>query len=63
MKKNFDPIIDVVDDELDIHPSHIWSEQKFKLVGGYCDIFTRAMRNKWKIHLYISLCSQVIQDY
>ena len=55
MKKNFDPIIEVVDDGLDIHPSHIWSEQKFKFIGGYCDIFTKAMRREWEILVYVDL--------
>lgn len=55
MKKNFDPIIEVEDDGLDIHPSHIWSEQKYKLVGGYCDIFTKAMRKEWEILVYVDL--------
>ena len=57
MKKNFDPIIVVEDDGLDIHPSHIWSEQKYKLVGGYCDIFTRAMRKEWDTLVYVDLYS------
>jgi len=55
MKKNFNPIIEVEDDGLDIHPSHIWSEQKYKLVGGYCDIFTKAMRKEWEVLVYVDL--------
>lgn len=55
MKKNFNPIIEVEDDGIDIHPSHIWSEQKYKLVGGYCDIFTKAMRKEWEILVYVDL--------
>lgn len=57
MKKNFNPIIITENDGLSLHPSHIWSEQKYKLVGGYCDIFTRAMRKDWEILVYIDLYS------
>ncbi len=57
MKKNFDPIIVVEPDGLELHHSHIWSEQKYKLVGGYCDIFTRAMRKDWEILVYVDLYS------
>jgi three-Cys-motif partner protein len=57
MKRNFDPIIVVDNDGLDIHPSHIWSEQKYKLVGGYCDIFTRSMRKEWENLVYVDLYS------
>ena len=57
MKKNFDPIIEVEDDGLFIHDGHIWSEEKYKLVGGYCDIFTRGIRKNWDQLVYIDLFS------
>ena len=57
MKRNFDPIVVVENDGLQIHSSHIWSEQKYKLVGGYCNIFTRAMRKEWEILVYVDLYS------
>ncbi|MFC2094427.1 three-Cys-motif partner protein TcmP [Bacteroidota bacterium] len=57
MKRNFDPIVVVENDGLQIHSSHIWSKQKYKLVGGYCNIFTRAMRKEWEILVYVDLYS------
>ncbi|MFH2031971.1 MAG: three-Cys-motif partner protein TcmP [Bacteroidota bacterium] len=57
MKKNFNPIIEVQDDDLFIHDGHIWSEEKYKLVGGYCDIFTRGTRKNWDQLVYIDLFS------
>lgn len=57
MKKNFNPIIEVEDDGLIKHNARIWSEKKYKLLGGYCDIFTRAMRNSWEQLVYIDLYS------
>ncbi|WPV70562.1 three-Cys-motif partner protein TcmP [Chitinophaga sp. LS1] len=32
-----------------------WSEQKYKLIGCYADIFTRGMRYKWDKLIYIDL--------
>ena len=57
MKKNFNPIIEVENDGLYIHEGHIWSEEKYKLVGGYCDMFTRGMRKNWNQLVYIDLYS------
>lgn len=55
MKKNFDPIISVKDDELIIPEVGIWSLEKYQLLGGYCDIFTKGMRAKWKNLVYLDL--------
>jgi len=55
MRKNFNPIIPTDDDGLVIHEAHIWTEEKYKLVGGYNDIFTRGMRKKWKKLVYVDL--------
>jgi len=57
MKKNFVPIIEVQDDGLAKNPARIWTEKKYKLLGGYCDIFTRAMRRGWQELVYIDLNS------
>ena len=57
MKKNFNPIIEVQDDGLVKNPARIWTEKKYKLLGGYCDIFTRAMRRGWEELVYIDLYS------
>lgn len=55
MKENFDPIINVKDDYLIIPEVGIWSLEKYQLLGGYCDIFTRGMRKKWKNLVYLDL--------
>jgi three-Cys-motif partner protein len=57
MKKNFNPIMQVEDDKLFIQDGHSWSEDKYKLVGGYCDIFTRGSRRNWDQLVYIDLFS------
>ena len=57
MKRNFNPIMPVRNDGLEINPARIWSERKYKLLGGYCDIFTSAMRKKWDKLIYIDLFS------
>jgi len=57
LNKNFDPLIPVDDDGLEILKGHTWAKKKYKLVGGYCDIFTRAMRKKWETLVYIDLFS------
>ncbi len=55
--KNFEPIIEVVDDGLIIPEVGSWSEIKLKLFGYYCDIFTTSMRNNWDYLIYIDLFS------
>lgn len=55
MKKNFDPIIPCKDDGLIIPEVGIWSLEKYQLLGGYCDIFTKGMRSKWNNLVYLDL--------
>ncbi len=55
MKKNFDPIIYVKDDRLITPEIGIWSLEKYQLLGGYCDIFTKGMRKHWKNLVYLDL--------
>lgn len=57
MKKNFDPIIFVEEDGLAIPEVGIWAIEKYQLLGGYCDIFTKGMRTKWKNLVYLDLYS------
>ena len=56
-KNNFNPIIPVEDDGLIIPEVGPWGETKYKLVGGYCQIFTTGMKNKWDKLVYIDLFS------
>jgi three-Cys-motif partner protein len=51
----FNPIIPVQDDGLIIPEVGAWGEKKYKLVGGYCEIFTTGMKNKWGTLVYIDL--------
>ncbi len=53
--KRFNANIEVNPDSLFIPEVRIWSLEKYKLVGGYCDIFTNGMKNKWKQLIYIDL--------
>lgn len=57
MKKNFDPIIYVENDGLKTSDVGIWAMEKYQLLGGYCDIFTKGMRSKWKNLVYLDLFS------
>lgn len=57
MKKNFDPIIFVEEDGYPIPEVGIWAIEKYQLLGGYCDIFTKGMRAKWKNLVYLDLYS------
>lgn len=54
-RKNFNPIEVVANDGLIIPDVGAWAEKKYKLVGGYCDIFTAGMRKKWDTLVYIDL--------
>lgn len=54
-KSKFNPIISVQDDRLIIPKVGAWGETKYKLVGGYCEIFTTGMKNKWGKLVYIDL--------
>lgn len=51
----FNPIIEVQDDGLFIPEVREWSLEKYKLLGGYCEIFTNGMKNKWDQLVYIDL--------
>ena len=57
MKKNFDPIIYVEEDSFVIPEVGVWAIEKYQLLGGYCDIFTKGMRAKWKNLVYLDLYS------
>jgi len=51
----FDPHIVTEPDEFIIPQVRAWSLEKYKLIGGYCDIFTNGMKNKWDQLVYIDL--------
>ncbi len=51
----FNPIIEVIDDNLYIPEVRQWSEEKYRLLGAYCDIFTTSMKSKWSKLVYIDL--------
>lgn len=52
---HFNPIIPVEKDNLPIPEVREWSLEKYRLLGSYCDIFTRGMKNLWKQLVYIDL--------
>lgn len=52
---HFDPIIETKDDGLFIPDVGEWSIEKYKLVGGYCEIFSTGMKDKWNQLVYIDL--------
>jgi len=54
-KRKFDPIIPVQDDGLIIPEVGAWADTKYKLLGGYCEIFTTGMKNLWDNLVYIDL--------
>jgi three-Cys-motif partner protein len=54
-KQKFNPIIPVEDDGLYIPEVGSWADEKYKLVGGYCEIFTSGMKNLWDNLIYIDL--------
>lgn len=56
-QKKFEPIIEVQDDGLVIPKIGEWGLEKYKLMGMYCDIFTKGMKNKWDDLVYIDLFS------
>lgn len=51
----FNPIIEVENDGLYIPEVREWSLEKYKLLVGYCEIFTNGMKNKWDQLVYIDL--------
>lgn len=52
----FNPIQYVDDDGLEIMDVKKWAEFKYKIVGKYCDIFTKGMKNQWNL-VYLDLFS------
>lgn len=53
--KQFDPIEFVGPDGLITPEIGTWGLQKYKLMGAYCDIFTKGMKNSWEQLVYIDL--------
>ena len=51
----FNPLQEVEDDGIKIPEVGNWSLKKWRLVGAYCDTFTKGMRNKWDQLVYIDL--------
>jgi three-Cys-motif partner protein len=51
----FEPRIEVKSDGLYTDEVRVWSLEKYKLVGSYCDIFTSGMKSKWDQLVYIDL--------
>lgn len=54
-KYRFNPIIPMEDDGLFIPEVGAWGDEKYKLLGGYCEIFTSGMKNLWDSLIYIDL--------
>src|SRR6478609_8913275 len=54
-KKSFNPVIPVENDGLIIPEVGSWCDIKYKLLGGYCEIFTTGMKNIWDNLVYIDL--------
>lgn len=53
--EKFNPHIQVEPDGLYTPAVRAWSLEKYKLVGGYCHIFTEGMKRKWNQLVYIDL--------
>ncbi|WP_116128467.1 three-Cys-motif partner protein TcmP [Lewinella sp. IMCC34183] len=53
--KRFEPLIEVLDDDLYIPEVRRWSEEKYNLLGAYMEIFTRTMSKKWSNLVYIDM--------
>lgn len=53
--KKFDPVIEMASDGEYTPEVRIWSLEKYKLVGTYCDIFTSGMKGKWDQLVYVDL--------
>jgi three-Cys-motif partner protein len=52
---SFRPLIEVQDDGLHIPEVREWALEKYKLLGGYSEIFTSGMHKKWNQLAYIDL--------
>ena len=55
--EKFNPQIEIKPDGLFTPEVRIWSLEKYKLVGSYCDIFTSGMKHIWDQLVYIDLCA------
>jgi three-Cys-motif partner protein len=56
MSKKFNPIINVANDGLKLpEPVGAWSEKKYSLMGGYCEIFNAGIKNKFTNRVYVDL--------
>lgn len=56
MAKKINPIISVANDGLKLpDPVGAWSEKKYSLMGGYCEIFNAGIKNKFTNRVYIDL--------
>jgi len=56
VSKKFNPIILVENDGLILpDPVGSWSEKKYSLLGGYCEIFNSGVKNKFQNRVYIDL--------
>lgn len=56
MSKKFNPLISVKDDGMVLpKPVGIWSEKKYSLMGGYCEIFNAGIKNKFNNRVYVDL--------
>lgn len=53
--EKFNPQIEVEPDGLNTQEVRLWSLEKYRLVGSYCDIFTSGMKHKWHQLVYIDL--------
>lgn len=53
--ERFNPVIEVRPDSLFTPEVRSWSLEKYRLVGGCCDIFTSGMKSKWDQLVYIDL--------
>lgn len=56
-KLKFNPLIEEKDDGLIIPDVGIWNEEKYRLLGHYCHVFTTSMRSKWARLVYIDIFS------
>lgn len=56
MSRKFNPIIQIENDNLKLpDPVGPWSEKKYSLMGGYCEIFNAGIKNKFTNRVYVDL--------
>jgi three-Cys-motif partner protein len=53
--RRFNPLIEVEKDDQLIAEARLWSLEKYRLFGCFCDIFTRGIHNIWNQLVYIDL--------